>query len=174
MEYFVAFCTCVLRSSHKRLNSVFLAYFKQNWNACRAVLWYMTSNRALFRRISKTVRYVSQRNLSHGVTTTRSVLSLDCSPDTVDKRIDSGVSEASKSSMVSRVICSAFSWASVTFCSASSINFLRTTYSKDITLAHTRMFSTIDEDTAPQSFEHWCSVQCSCIDTIRLLLVFLS
>lgn len=67
--------------------------------------------------------------MSHGVTTTRSVLSLDCSPDTVDKSIDSGVSEASKSSIVSRVICSAFSWASVTFCSASSINFLRTTYS---------------------------------------------
>ena len=96
----------------------------------------MTSNRALFLKMSKTVRYVSQRNFSHGVTIALSVRSRDCSPDTVERRMDSGVSDASRSSIfcveaeVSRVdwTSSAFAWASVTFCSANSMNFLKTSY----------------------------------------------
>ena len=67
----------------------------------------------------------------------RSVRSFDCSPETVDSRIDSGVSIASRSSTFelpepvgSRVdwIVSAFACASVTFSSESSMNFLRTNY----------------------------------------------
>lgn len=65
-----------------------------------------------------------------------SVRSLDCSPDTVESNIDSGVSMASRSSTLvpeepgSSVdwTCSAFSWASATFASASSINFFRTSW----------------------------------------------
>jgi hypothetical protein len=84
--------------------------------------------------MSRTVRYVSHRNLSHGVTMARSVRSRDCSPETVERRIDSGVSEASRSSIfcvcveVSRVdwTSSALAWASVTFCSASSMKRLKT------------------------------------------------
>ena len=96
----------------------------------------MISSLALFFNISRTIRYVSHRNFSHGVTTALSVRSFDCSPDTVDNNIDSGVSIASKSSTFvpvaegSRVDCisAAFSCASVTFCSASSIKRLRTSY----------------------------------------------
>jgi len=68
------------------------------------------------------------------VTMALSVLSLDCSPDTVESSMDSGVSMASKSSTLSEEAAgssedwtsSAFAWASVTFASASSMNFLRT------------------------------------------------
>src|SRR5436305_14907009 len=87
--------------------------------------------------MSKTVRYVSHKNFSHGVTIARSVRSRDCSPDTVDRRIDSGVSDASRSSILfvtavdSNVdwTSSALACASLTFASASSINFLSTNYS---------------------------------------------
>ncbi len=64
----------------------------------------MTSNLALFFKMSRTVLYVSQRNLSHGVTIALSVRSRDCSPDTVDSKIDSGVSVASRSSMFAVVV----------------------------------------------------------------------
>lgn len=119
------------------------AYFEQNWKAWWAVLWYMISRRALFLKISSTVRYVSHRNFSHGVTIARSVLSRDCSPETVDKRIDSGVSVASRSSMlVVEVVDSMPAWtssalacASVTFCSASSMNFLKTVYGAPLAFA---------------------------------------
>ena len=66
-----------------------------------------------------------------------SVLSFDCSPETVDSRIDSGVSMASKSSTFAPPdafgstfdwISSALLWASATLASASSMNFLRTSY----------------------------------------------
>ena len=65
-----------------------------------------------------------------------SVLSRDCSPDTVERRIDSGVSEASRSSTFAVALVdsredwtsSAFACASVTFCSASSMNLLKTSW----------------------------------------------
>lgn len=60
----------------------------------------MISSRELFFRISRTVRYVSHKNFSHGVTMALSVRSFDCSPDTVARRRVSGVSVASKSSML--------------------------------------------------------------------------
>ena len=70
------------------------------------------------------------------MTTARSVRSRDCSPETVARRIVSGVSIASRSSTLVEGaadssedwISSALAWASVTFCSASSMNFLRTVY----------------------------------------------
>lgn len=135
-EYFAAVWTWFRKSSQSLRNSVFRVYFWQNSNACIAVLWYIISSLALFRRISSTVRYVSQRNFSHGVTMARSVRSRDCSPETVDKRIDSGVSLASRSStlavaaVVSSVDCTsfAFAWAVWTFSSANSMNFLRTSF----------------------------------------------
>ena len=133
-ENLAAFWRWFRNSSQRRRNSVLRAYFEQNWKAWCAVDWYMISRRALFLKMSKTVRYVSQRNFSHGVTMARSVRSRDCSPETVERRIDSGVSEASRSSTfwVDEVVSSddwtssALAWASVTLCSASSMNFLKT------------------------------------------------
>lgn len=79
------------------------------------------------------MRYASQRNLSHGVTMARSVRSRDCSPETVARRMDSGVSVASRSSTLVEAVASmldwtssAFSWAAVTLLTASSMNFFRT------------------------------------------------
>jgi len=66
----------------------------------------------------------------------RSVLSRACSPETVDRRMDSGVSLASRSPTVARSsdvsaaeeTSSALAWASVTFDSASSMKRLKTSY----------------------------------------------
>lgn len=66
----------------------------------------------------------------------RSVLSRACSPETVDRRMDSGVSLASRSPTLARSAdvsaaeetSSAFAWASETFDSASSMKRLKTSY----------------------------------------------
>lgn len=50
-------------------------YVTQNWNALPAVMAYSDSRRLLLRRMSSVVRYVSHRNLNHGVTSSRSVRS---------------------------------------------------------------------------------------------------
>ena len=77
--YLTMLFKCVRIKSHARLNSVVRLCLRQNLNASFTTMAYKPSSLLLLRKMSSKLRYVSHKNLNHGVTVSFSVASFSWS-----------------------------------------------------------------------------------------------